>query len=353
MNELCQCDGPGFCDRHMVQKSTRDWQLCKGVGCTKQQCARYWNAWEAGTLPGQAGAPENPEPPQFSRGLGDTVSRFITRTTGIKPCGGCNGRAATLNHWFPSNDLPPVEPLELTEPVRRNCIFHLWPVRHVGAWQWNCDQLIQRAHLFNGRRVVAIAVSHDADEPEVVKEYLRDFTDEFVVMRNKKQLREVVTFVPMLERIQSLNPNEVTWSGHGKCVRHRIGPDIGGSTIFRWTDAMYRTTLDDWPAVREALKTNAMVGSFRRFGEFNIRGNHRWHYSGTFYWFRHVDVFRRNWRYVPKRFFGTEAWPGQLFKPDETACLFADRCGDLYDAAYWDRDIQPALEEWHGIHAKH
>jgi len=32
-------------------------------------------------------------------GLGDVVTRF-TYMAGIKPCGGCAGRARALNHWI-------------------------------------------------------------------------------------------------------------------------------------------------------------------------------------------------------------------------------------------------------------
>ncbi len=32
-------------------------------------------------------------------GLGDVIKR-VTHTFGIKPCGGCEGRAAALNRWF-------------------------------------------------------------------------------------------------------------------------------------------------------------------------------------------------------------------------------------------------------------
>jgi hypothetical protein len=41
-----------------------------------------------------------------SRGLGDTVARFIRRITRgrVKPCGGCKKRQATLNAMFPYKD---------------------------------------------------------------------------------------------------------------------------------------------------------------------------------------------------------------------------------------------------------
>ena len=34
-------------------------------------------------------------------GLGDSLARVIQRTTGIKPCSGCDKRKETLNKWFP------------------------------------------------------------------------------------------------------------------------------------------------------------------------------------------------------------------------------------------------------------
>jgi hypothetical protein len=32
-------------------------------------------------------------------GLGDVIKR-VTSAVGIRPCGGCEGRAAALNRWF-------------------------------------------------------------------------------------------------------------------------------------------------------------------------------------------------------------------------------------------------------------
>lgn len=114
---------------------------------------------------------------------------------------------------------------------------------------------------------------------------------------------------------------------------------------------MYRTCLDDWERVQEHLTTKAMTGSFKRYGQFTTRGNHRWHYSGTFYWFRNRDVFQRNWRHVDRKFFGTESWPGHMFRPEETGCLFMDGADDLYLHEYWTKTIEPALEQWETAHA--
>lgn len=336
-----------------MQKSRREWELCKGIAANSPTCGKtYWLAWEKGQI--GATAPPDPvlEPEGFcdrGKGLGDTVAKAIkTATLGtVTPCGGCKQRAATLNHWMPAES-PPVERLDLQEPLVRNCTFHVWPVKNTRAWQWNCDQLLKRASLFNGKRLVAIAHDAQADHPDAVKEYLRDFTDDFLVFGNNPKLREVVSWVPMLERLESLNANEVTFACHSKAVKHRLSPGSPGTTLFQWTETMWETCCDHWEYVRELLQDKAMAGSFRRFGQFKTHRNHAWHYSGTFYWFRHIDVFQRNWRYTDQKFFGTESWPGHMFKADETACIFFDQANDLYRVPYWTGVIQPALDQWRG-----
>jgi len=353
-NKHCKCEAAGMCDRHGVKKSVREVQLCKGVNCTSKQHAAYWNAWEAGKLREQTKAVADPQPIVYvakspspkGRGLGDNVSKFISGATFglVKPCGGCKKRAATLNHWAPA----PYMPVELSHGdfTIRNCLFHIWPVKGFDAWRWNCDQLMSRAHLFNGRRIVSIVTDSKSESVEVVKEYMRDFTDEFIIAKNIPRLREVVTFVPMMEQIESLNPKEITFFCHSKCVRHDIDLNDTGSTIVRWTKAMYETCLDYYPLVEESLKDYGITGSFKRHGQFRTRGNHRWHYSGTFYWYRHDEVFRRNWRYIDKRFFGAESWVGHVFKAEDAGVLFADKVDDLYVLDYWKTRIAGPLKQW-------
>lgn len=235
----------------------------------------------------------------------------------------------------------------------RNMIMHIWPVKGYGAWQWNCDVLLRRAKLFNGKRIVAIATSEETDSPEVVKEYLKDLDAEFIVVPNHSGLREVATWLPMLEHVFSVKPDELTFTCHAKGVRHSMQPtEIGGknTTVFDWAYIMYQSTLDYWPLIQELLQTNCMAGSFRRFGEFTTPGNNRWHYSGTFYWFRHKDVFTNQWRKVDQKFFGTESWPGYLFQPSETACIFHDNSSDLYDVRYMHHTVLPEWEAWKKAH---
>lgn len=58
--------------------------------------------WAAdGTLISESIEIREPEPePVASRGLGDTVAK-ITKAIGVRPCGGCSKRQATLNRLVP------------------------------------------------------------------------------------------------------------------------------------------------------------------------------------------------------------------------------------------------------------
>lgn len=361
MNTLCECPIAGYCGRHRIHKTHREHELCRGLNCRAQQSARYWQAWEAGRMSGQNGqAVEAPRDfdeqsplatvnPPIVRGFGDWVSHKITSLTGIVPCGGCKQRAAWLNHFFPST-LPPIEPVALSRPVR-HLMFHVFPTRGGDMWRWNCDQLLRRADAFNGRRLVSIATDGSTEPAAAVKEHLRGFTEEFLEFRNEPQLREVVSFVPMLERLEKYQSDQdLTFSCHAKGARHKIDAGNPNSTLPLWTRAMFETLLDSPQVACKALETAATYGTFRRFGSHQHGGWGIWHFTGTFYWFRNRDAFRRNWRYLPRRFYGTEAWPGLMFRPEEAATVI-DSVADLYKLDYWQHVIEPQLAAWRAQHA--
>jgi hypothetical protein len=112
---------------------------------------------------------------------------------------------------------------------------------------------------------------------------------------------------------------------------------------------MYEMCLDDIPLVQMQLTSRLFTGAFRRFNAFTEPGNHIWHYSGTFYWFRLHDIAKRDWRGVDQFFAGTESWPGRMAARHEGACLFGDNCRDLYDAEYWK---QTMYQQWQNARQK-
>lgn len=253
----------------------------------------------------------------------------------------------TIGKGKPAFAGPFVPNPEWTSTVR-HLTYHIWPTKRHDGWKWNMQQLAKRIDLFNGKRILGIAVSSETESAATVIDFAASLGISFnhVVERpNNKKLREVVTWLPMLELLppESAGQNEVVFSAHAKGVRHD-DPLAEGSTLWKWTDTMYRTCLDDWPEVESQLNRFVAAGCFRRYNNFKTQGNHQWHFSGTFFWWRLAEIGQRNWRKVDQQFFGTESWIGHQCHDSETACLFVDDCGDLYQPKYWADVVQPALE---------
>lgn len=238
-----------------------------------------------------------------------------------------------------------IDPVPFTTTPRRNLIYHVWPVRG-STWRWNLDELIRRIDLFNGRRVIGIVCDERSEEAETVRSHLEGHGCEFVEMGND-QRGESATFGAMLERVASLNSDELTFYAHAKGVKYE--PRFPRS-VKRWAEVQYAVTLDDWLAVKEQLQRFAMTGIFRKHGRF---ANHQnlgdWHYSGTFFWMRHANVFSRDWRNVPQFYGGVEAWPGLHFSREETGCLLLDNLRELpYQDRFWASKGDPAMRSWKG-----
>lgn len=235
----------------------------------------------------------------------------------------------------------------------RHLAYHIWPVRGTGVWQSNVEQLKKRMHLFNGRRRIGIAIDEQSDSPEAVRDSLAGFDCEFIEISNTPALREVATFVPLLEPLASTAANEIVFYAHAKGVRHSANIEKH-TPVHRWTEAMYEVCLEAIGDVEQALVNHAFAGCFRRRNRFGFSGGWPWHYSGTFWWFRSAFVFSNNWRTVSasRRFAwaGVEGWPGLHVPANDAACLLGDNAGDLYQERTWV-SVQKELDAWKSIHS--
>jgi len=277
-------------------------------------------------------------------GLGDVVAAGIkVATLGlIKPCIPCNKRRDRLNELSVKPLIPFLSPRPITIDTSRNLIMHVWPTSN-GAWQWNIDQLIARRHVFNGRVTIGVAEGPNTATAAEVAEYAAALSPAVFSVPNNPRIREGATFQKLLQSVQN-DHDSITFFCHSKGARHGEAFGQSGSTLKDWTAAMYTVCLDDIELIVEQLQSATMTGPFRRFGNFKTPGNHRWHYSGAFYWFRNADVFERNWQKMDLFFFAVESWPGLMFRPEEVACCFHDNCGDLYQTTYWDENVAPLLD---------
>lgn len=222
----------------------------------------------------------------------------------------------------------------------RHLLYHIWPKRG-GSWSQSLDSLEKRLPLFNGQKVVAIALDEDADDS--VRQRL-SWADKIIEVKNDPKLREVVSFHPLLESVEPYREGHATFCCHSKGVRH--GSD-GGTTVHAWSDVMYETLLDYWPYVHALLADHPIVGSLRKMGQFLAPSDAKWHYTGTYYWLRNEEVFQRDWRRVDRVWWGTESWPGLHFTEQEAGCAFLSGPAltmNLYDMRFMLDHVAPRLE---------
>jgi len=99
INPLCECPVAGYCQRHKVRKTIREHQLCRGQECSPAQSAKYWNAWEAGTMPGQSAPVADRK--DFKEGLAlPVVTGFNGESITSLPTGGVGTELKKLLSWF-------------------------------------------------------------------------------------------------------------------------------------------------------------------------------------------------------------------------------------------------------------
>lgn len=254
--------------------------------------------------------------------------------------------------------LAPEAPLLVHPPLERralvrNLVCHLFPLTAGGKWRRTVAHLAARRNLFNGRRLVAIARDHECDSADEVRAAFHDaqFECQFLDFANEAAVGEVRTFVPLLSQLAAAaqHENHVTFYCHTKGA---TWPESRAPS-HEWADVMFASCLDYPELVRALLSQSPICGSFRHHSPIRGTGA-KWHYSGTFFWFRNDVVFdplrRVSWRSIAQSWCGTEAWPGVQFSLAESACLFSDNVSagvrNLYHQSYWDDLIRPAWRRW-------
>jgi hypothetical protein len=209
--------------------------------------------------------------------------------------------------------------------TRLNLIYHVCPLRTNDGWKDNLWEVIKRWSVFTGRKVLAIATGEDLHEPETVKQLINRSDAEYLLVPNDKELREVASFLPLLETIQSTDPSEASFYSHTKA--NSTADNAQGAWL--WALAMYRHLLDRPEEIRELLRTFAAVGCCKMVwpkgtvAPYPTRlavGN--WMFAGTFFAFRHNRVFTKNWRSIPSDRYAAEAWLSTMFEESECVSVY-------------------------------
>ena len=243
----------------------------------------------------------------------------------------------------------------VADPGRiRHLLYHVYPLDRDGGavWRWNVAELKRRIDLFNGRRVIGVAVGPETEPASAVHEALARLGCEFVERPNAPALGEMTTFPTLLESLSGYTgPEHATFYGHTKGV----SSSLRSPTVRRWAESMYETCLDYWPAVRRALRSHPLAGCWKRTN-WGWPGQSRstWHYSGTFRWSRNADLYGRNWREIDPFWSGSESHTSLHFDEREAAALAGEFSGDgmmLYTEPFWRRRARPALDLFRATHA--
>lgn len=222
---------------------------------------------------------------------------------------------------------PRIRAMTMWPSVRRlNLLYHVCPLKKNDVWRANVRQIVRRSNIFNGRKVIAVVRGNGLHGLDVVRHAMGDDAVEYLELPNDEQLRETATFLPLLESIESTDPEEASFFAHtkGNSTRNNaLGVEL-------WRNAMYHHLLEGVNVCRDLLATHPCVGTHKTQWPADespyptsVSNRYRWMFSGTFFWFRHVEVFSRcNWSEVKQDRYGAEAWLGHMFRPEQGATVF-------------------------------
>lgn len=266
---------------------------------------------------------------------------------------------------------PPLAPLA----DRRHLLYHVYPVSGNGVWQWHVKELAARWRCFNGKKLVAIVTDppggrrpeyrgpfapdgyrdiRGCDSAATVREAFAaaGVADaEFLELENDPRLREVVSLVPLLERLKGE-------TGATLYAQAKGTTRPGGHVARRWAEAQYEVYLDHWPLAVDQLRYFPVTGAFKKLGPgwHPSQSKSDWHYSGSWFWFRPDELFARDWCKVDQFWSGIEPYPSQQFLAAEAGCMFLEDQVprlNLYNHAYWNRTVVPGLNRFREDNAKH
>lgn len=313
---------------------------------------------------------------ESERLIEDRRSKKLNIVTGekIKGCSSCGGQSAksipkySVNRRVHSKlaEIPLVGQPINRDRLQSHILYHIMPLAGKTEWVWrrHCNWLREVRPKFNGRLIIGIVTKGDGDAweyfpPEAVKEELAGLGAEYVeapndtgTARRKKNVRqglgEGVLFPKMLGMLETSDPDHIAFYGHCKGVTR---PDSSlSSAVNLWAVAMFEALFRNQEAAISALDSYGICGSFRMPGGYRDGGpgiGSNWFYSGTFFAMRLVDVFKRQWAYIPTHYGCVEQWPRLNFdQQTQSACLFFDNVTNLYDESYWKNIVTPEFEKW-------
>lgn len=214
--------------------------------------------------------------------------------------------------------------------MKHHLLYHITPM---GSWLQNIEWLKRHFDKFDGQTMAVVYEGPGLLPYHEVAEQLPPFKKVFR-LTNSAMLRETLSLIYLMQELQRVESDGYAFFAHTKGVTHEDDDQFRREAIRRWTLASYEENLSDFARVDEAFKTAAMVGCFRQLANdwSNFPPNCPWAYAGTFFWFDVAAMWKQNWKSdIRMHRFGAEAFPGFAYPIENTACLFGEGNGSLYE----------------------
>jgi hypothetical protein len=122
----------------------------------------------------------------------------------------------------------------------------------------------------------------------------------------------------MLKSVESKNPDEVTFFAFAKGTYEGLNREHSVSSLSTWVEPMYHANLGDGKNLSDMLASHPCVGSYR----YPCNDYHKeWRYYGSFFWYRHVDMYVEGWEDSLGRHHGVDGYISDKFQYDVAGSL--------------------------------
>jgi len=206
--------------------------------------------------------------------------------------------------------------------VPKNLIHFIYYPGRIGHYhRLNLEYLNKYWHLFDGQKVVKVALDLGYNAKPILELLPKDCKVEFV--ENNRTFGEAVHFMDSINRVSE----GMTFYGHCKGVSR---PVMGG--LDKWIAHLYEGNLKAIPDLSEKL-FSSVCGKLLPCPPYVPQD---FHYSGSFYWFNTEKVKARI-KEMPMDRHLTERFPAVIAKQSE--CLFQypsfNKNFNYYDERTW------------------
>ena len=203
-------------------------------------------------------------------------------------------------------------------------MYHLFPRFNHPLMDIHWMYLRRALPMFE-RVVISVADESSSQETaneQVIRSKLGDPSNvTFLHIQNVAQRGEATSFLRLVEHVKNALPGvEYAFYAHSKGLTHYDVMKL--RNVACWTELMYNGCLANLDLL---IHQNATFGgNFKRSGTINRDANPRWHYTGSYYWFR-TDVFTTHSTSRPLTsyafdYYISERFPG-LMVPSTKGCL--------------------------------